>query len=36
MMIQLNAQAPGLDARVHSAPHSAYSVTAVFRIDALA
>lgn len=36
MMIQLNAQATGLAARVHSAPHSAYSVTAGVVLSTLA
>jgi len=37
MMIQLNAQATGLAARVHSAPRHAFSVTASgFRFGSLA
>lgn len=36
MMIQLNAQATGLAARVHSAPHFAFSVTADVAFRTLA
>ena len=36
MMIQLNAQATGLAARVYSAPRSAHSVAAGVRLIAFA